>query len=179
MNFDPKIANQDSSADQSLDKAELQFILLSAYLDQEATPAEKLQVEHWLATDVKFRHLQQQQLKLRQHLINLPTPVPSDSRQVVDRVMAKIEQRSQFRKLFLGGGIALAAAVIGVIGSVFTINSPSAQFATNSIPTPSATTGKEKIVASQSATQSVQADYPQADERVEISIESPIIAMSK
>lgn len=146
MNSDPKTTNQNPSFEQ-------QFELLSVYIDQEATPAEKLQVEQWLATDPSFRQLYHQQLKLRQILINLPTPAPVNSRVAVDRFMATIEKRSRYRKIFIGGGLALAAAVVGIIGSVFTVNSPSARFAVNSIP--------------------VQ------DERLEIAIEIPVVAMSK
>ncbi|MEE3718324.1 hypothetical protein V2H45_16410 [Tumidithrix elongata RA019] len=109
------------------------FELLSAYLDNEVSREEKLLVEEWLATDANFRRLHQQQLRLRQMLIDLPVPAfdrnvsPSATKAntelMIDQVMAKIEKRSQRRKWAWGGIGLAAAAVIGIVGSVFTLNS--------------------------------------------------------
>jgi anti-sigma factor RsiW len=110
---------------------EEQFELLSAYMDNEASPAEKLKVEQWLATDINFRRLYQQQLRLRQLLIDLPVPgisrvgsqTNARTEQVVNRVLAKLEERSKQRKI-AWGGIAAIAVLVGAVGSVFTFNSP-------------------------------------------------------
>ena len=48
------------------------FELLSAYIDGEVSESEEQLVELWLSDDVNFRHIYQQQLKLRQLLIELP-----------------------------------------------------------------------------------------------------------
>ncbi len=111
---------------------EEQFELLSAYMDNEASPDERLKVEQWLATDINFRRLHQQQLKLRQLLIDLPVPgisrvgsqVNARNEQVVNRVLAKLDERSKQRKI-VWGGIAAMAVLVGAVGSMFTFNSPS------------------------------------------------------
>jgi anti-sigma factor RsiW len=109
------------------------FELLSAYLDNEVSREEKLLVEQWLSTDENFRRLHQQQLRLRQMLIDLPVPKTSpkaakaSTELTIDRVMAEIDRRSQRRKWAWGGIGLAAAAVVAVVGSVFTLN-PSPQF---------------------------------------------------
>lgn len=110
---------------------EEQFELLSLYMDNEASPAERLKVEQWLARDTNFRRLYHQQLRLRQMLIDLPVPGSSRSgvqsnaktEQVVNRVLAKLEQRSKQRRA-AWGGIAALAVLVGAVGSIFTFNSP-------------------------------------------------------
>ena len=106
---------------------EERFELLSAYIDCEVTEAEEQLVEQWLSDDVEFRRLYQQQLKLRQLLIDLPVPIAAHSSvkaetdMMISRVMAEIDRRSQRRKWKLAGiGVA---AVVGVFGSLFTFNS--------------------------------------------------------
>lgn len=126
---------------------EEQFELLSAYMDNEASPEEKLKVEQWLATDINFRRLYQQQLRLRQLLIDLPVPgisrvgahANSRNEQVVNRVFAKLDERAKQRKI-VWGGIAAMAVLVGAVGSMFTFNSPTMNLdggvATNSITKP-------------------------------------------
>jgi anti-sigma factor RsiW len=105
--------------------AEEKFELLSAYLDHEVSQEEKIWVEQWLATDESYRRLHQQQLRLRQMLIDLPVPAAAkvNTELMIDQVMAKIEQRSQRRKWAWGGIGLAAAAVVAVVGSLFTFNS--------------------------------------------------------
>ncbi|MCY7332589.1 MAG: hypothetical protein LH649_07990 [Pseudanabaena sp. CAN_BIN31] len=122
---------------------EERFELLSAYIDGEVTDAEEQLVEQWLADDINFRHLYQQQLKLRQLLIDLPVPVAahlsakSETDVMINRVMAEIDKRSQRRKWKLAGIGISVAAVVGIFGSLFTFNS-SPQFSpvANSIKSP-------------------------------------------
>ena len=105
------------------------FDLLSAYIDGEVSEAEEQLVETWLSEDPNFRLVYQQQLKLRQLLIELPAPIPVNSStrvetdRVVNRVMAEIERRSQRRKWKLAGLGISVAAIVGVFGSMFTFNS--------------------------------------------------------
>lgn len=120
-----------NSADMQTPNPHEQFELLSAYMDNEVSPTEKSQVEQWLAADPNFHRLYQRQLKLRQLLISLPTPAlastKSNTELVVGQVMAKLEKRSQRRKLVFGGSAAAAAVLIGAIGSIFTFNFPEGQ----------------------------------------------------
>jgi anti-sigma factor RsiW len=122
---------------------EERFELLSAYIDGEVTDAEEQLVEQWLSDDINFRRLYQQQLKLRQLLIDLPVPVAAHSSAkletdvMINRVMAEIDKRSQRRKWKLAGIGISVAAVVGIFGSLFTFNS-SPQFSpvANSIKSP-------------------------------------------
>jgi anti-sigma factor RsiW len=126
---------------------EERFELLSAYIDGEVTEAEEQLVEQWLSDDVDFRRLYQQQLRLRQSLIDLPVPVAAHSSVktetdvMINRVFAEIDKRSQRRKWKLAGIGISVAAVVGVFGSMFTFNS-SPQFSpvANSIKSPAAPT---------------------------------------
>ncbi|WP_019498608.1 anti-sigma factor family protein [Pseudanabaena sp. PCC 6802] len=111
---------------------EEQFELLSLYMDNETSPAEKRQVEQWLATEPSFRNLYHQQLRLRQLLIDLPVPgstrVEAQANRdktevVVNRVLAKLEERSRHRRM-AWGGIAAVAVLVGAVGSILTFNSP-------------------------------------------------------
>lgn len=142
------------------------FELLSAYIDGEVSESEEQLVELWLSDDVNFRHIYQQQLKLRQLLIELPVPVAvnsspkAETELMIDRVFAQIDKRSQRRKWKLVGiGIAVAA-VVGVFGSMFTLNS-SPQFSpvSNSIK--------------------IKSPAPVAEEPILIAMEEPIVPLPK
>ncbi|NJK36199.1 MAG: Fis family transcriptional regulator [Oscillatoriales cyanobacterium SM2_2_1] len=93
-----------------------QFELLSVYLDQEASPEERQQVEQWLSIDPHFRAVYQQQLRLRQALIALPTP-PVDTSYVMAQVLDRIERRSRWRWLWgsVGAACLAAASVAGTL----------------------------------------------------------------
>ncbi|PZO44568.1 MAG: hypothetical protein DCF19_02135 [Pseudanabaena frigida] len=150
--------------DNSMITPQERFELLSAYIDGEVTDAEEQLVEQWLSDDVDFRRLYQQQLKLRQLLIELPVPVVANSsvkaetNVMIDRVFAEIDKRSQRRKWKLAGIGISVAAVVGIFGSMFTFNS-SPQFSpvANSIKTPS----------------------PVAEEPVLIAMEEPLVPLPK
>ncbi len=134
---------------------EEQFELLSAYMDNEASPEEKLRVEQWLATDINFRRLYQQQLRLRQLLIDLPVPgsarvgaqANAKTEQMVNRVLAKLDERSKQRRI-AWGGIAAVAVLVGAIGSVFTFNSPTMnQNVANQLNQPQVTPEEPLLIA--------------------------------
>jgi len=152
--------------DNSMTIPQERFELLSAYIDGEVSESEEQLVELWLSDDVNFRRIYQQQLKLRQSLIDLPVPVAvnssvkAETELMIDRVFAQIDKRSQRRKWKLAGiGIAVAAAV-GVFGSMFTFNS-SPQFS------PVANSIKVKSPA------------PVAEEPVLIAMEEPLVPLPK
>ncbi|WP_271252291.1 anti-sigma factor family protein [Pseudanabaena sp. Chao 1811] len=130
------------------------FELLSAYIDGEVTETEEQLVEQWLSDDVDFRRLYQQQMKLRQSLIELPVPVVANSSAkketevMIDRVFAEIDKRSQRRKWKLAGIGISVAAVVGVFGSLFTFNS-SPQFSpvANSVKAPTSVAEEPVLIA--------------------------------
>ena len=130
------------------------FELLSAYIDGEVTNTEEQMVEQWLSDDVDFRRLYHQQIKLRQLLVDLPVPVAANSsiraetNLIIDRVFAEIDKRSQRRKWKLAGFGVSVAAVVGILGSMFTFNS-SPQFSpvANSIKNPAITIEEPVLIA--------------------------------
>lgn len=129
--------------DSSMMIPEERFELLSAYIDGEVTEAEEQLVEQWMSDDADFRHVYHQQLKLRQALIDLPVPVAvnssvkRDTDVMINRVMAEIDKRSQRRKWKLAGIGISVAAVVGVFGSLFTLNTnPQFSPVSNSIKSP-------------------------------------------
>ena len=144
------------SANQILNKSmispEERFELLSAYIDCEVTEVEEQLVEQWLSEDVEFRRTYQQQMRLRQLLIDLPVPVAANSSikaendMVINRVMAEIDRRAQRRKWKLAGVGVSVAAIIGIFGSMFTFNSnPQFSPVANSIK-PAAVVKEEPIL---------------------------------
>jgi anti-sigma factor RsiW len=121
-----------------VDKTE-QFELLSAYLDNEVTAAERQQVELWLKEDSAFRMMHQRLRSTQQSWVEMPMAetVTPDNKYAAE-VFAKIDQRRQRNWLKIGGG-ALAAAVLAVGGTLAagweSFNSPVPQMATASLPT--------------------------------------------
>ena len=140
--------------DNSMTIPQERFELLSAYIDGEVTNTEEQMVEQWLSDDVDFRRLYHQQIKLRQLLVDLPVPVAADSsvkaetNLIIDRVFAEIDKRSQRRKWKLAGFGVSVAAVVGILGSMFTFNS-SPQFSpvANSIKNPAITVEEPVLIA--------------------------------
>ncbi|MBD2177229.1 hypothetical protein H6F42_09935 [Pseudanabaena sp. FACHB-1998] len=133
---------------------EERFELLSAYIDGEVSESEEQLVEQWLSEEVDFRRLYQQQIKLRQLLIDLPVPVAANSsvkaetEVIIDRVMAEVDKRSQRRKWKLAGIGISVAAVVGVFGSMFTFNSnPQFSPVANSIKTPTPVVEEPILIA--------------------------------
>jgi negative regulator of sigma E activity len=105
------------------------FELLSAYLDEEATFAERKQVEQWLASDIAFKRLYVRLLKLKQGMRSIPIPAPQQSPEVtVNQVFAHLRRRS--RLFWVVGGATVTACLIGTISGLFPINqSPNLQMA--------------------------------------------------
>jgi ferric-dicitrate binding protein FerR (iron transport regulator) len=77
------------------------FELLSAYLDNQVTPAERKQVQDWLDTDREFKKIYLQMLQVEQGLKTLPV-VPTVSAEVISKkVFAKIDQQQKNRLIKL------------------------------------------------------------------------------
>lgn len=138
----------------SMTISEERFELISAYIDGEVTETEEQLVEKWLFDDVEIRRIYQQQIKLRQLLIDLPVPVAANSsvkastNVMIDRVMAEIDKRSQRRKWKLAGVGISVAAIVGIFGSMFTFNS-SPQFSpvANSFKVPAPVSEEPILIA--------------------------------
>lgn len=92
------------------------FELLSAYLDGEVTAAERNQVETWLASDPKVRHLHARLLNLRYGLQSLPVPKRSrPPEQTVEQVFAQVDRRPKLALIWGGVGAAVAAGLISAL----------------------------------------------------------------
>jgi len=97
-----------------------QFLLLSLYLDDEASPEERQKVEAWLRQDARFRACYAQQVALRHKLRELPTPPsPVAPEAFINQVLQTVDRRSQRRKI-LGIG-ALCAGAVTIIGAVLSV----------------------------------------------------------
>jgi anti-sigma factor RsiW len=88
------------------------FELLSAYIDGEVTPQERLQVQHWLDTEPKFQQLYVQLLRLQKDLDQIPIP-PTDINLLTEKVFTNIDKRRNQRLVLLGSGI-IAAITLGL-----------------------------------------------------------------
>jgi hypothetical protein len=124
-------SNQFKGESESSQNFELQFELLSAYLDGEVNHAEKQQVETWLDCDPSFYHLYECQLQIRQTLLDLPVPAcaSSNTELLIDQVMAKLSQQ-QKRRNYAFAGLAAIASLFSVLGSLFVFNPASMEWNT-------------------------------------------------
>ncbi|MGB8703258.1 MAG: zf-HC2 domain-containing protein [Thermosynechococcaceae cyanobacterium] len=97
------------------------FELLSAYLDGEVSPAERQQVEAWLASDPEIQRTYRSLLALQDQWRSLPSPAASmPTEQLVDQVMTRLDRRS---RLWVWGGLGTAAAlVVGAFSGLLTGN---------------------------------------------------------
>jgi anti-sigma factor RsiW len=96
--------------------------LLSAYLDNEATVAERRQVQLWLDTDPKIKATFLQLLQLRSRLQNAPVPASGTSVQkLTARVFQSLNQRTL--RMATWGGTAIAALLVMTFSSTISGNS--------------------------------------------------------
>ncbi|NJO46621.1 MAG: hypothetical protein HC835_13875 [Oscillatoriales cyanobacterium RM2_1_1] len=79
------------------------YELLSAYLDQETTAAERHQVEQWLAEDPELGATYRQWLRLRSQWQTMPTPSPGATPTVLThQVFKKLHRRTQRTLIWSG-----------------------------------------------------------------------------
>lgn len=99
-----------------------QFELLSAYLDNEATPEERRQVQLWLDTDKTIKNTYLQLIQLRSQLQNAPVPKSEQSVQdLATRIFQRLNQRT--RRMAVWGGTAIAAVVLMAVSGIVSGNS--------------------------------------------------------
>lgn len=141
-----------------MNSMEEKFVLLSAYLDGEVTPAEQAEVEAWLQGDSQAYQLYQQQLRLRRAVQALPVPHATSADVLVQQVLGQIErqQRQQQKRMVgIGGLVTLLAVVVGGLAMIDHNNrlAPSLTQAT------------------------VPATSPQREEPLMIALETPIVPL--
>lgn len=91
------------------------FELLSAYLDDEASAAERKQVEAWLANDPEFNQCYQQLLQLQRGFQATPMPASTSVEETVEAVFAQVERKPKLA-LWATVGAAAAVAVAAITG---------------------------------------------------------------
>lgn len=105
-----------------------QFELVSAYLDNEVTAEERLQVERWLEEDTKVQALYADLGGIGESLKQVPVPIACSAEETLAAVMGKVQKRQAKRRAW--GGSAIAAGLVVAIGSVFVgMRQPGMQFA--------------------------------------------------
>ncbi|MDJ0898325.1 MAG: hypothetical protein QNJ55_05895 [Xenococcus sp. MO_188.B8] len=96
------------------------FELLSAYIDGEATSAERQQVQQLLDNDPEIKKIYIQLIKLQSEMQSLDVPISQDiSPEVISQqVFAEVKRSRNQRKLCLWGGGVIAATIIAAISGV-------------------------------------------------------------
>lgn len=107
------------------------FVLLSTYLDGEASSQECRQVEALLATNPKMRQFYDRMLSVRQGLRDIPIP-QTELEPMTDRVFAQIDRQAE-RSWKWGSGAVAALFLVVVSGLAFSTQSYNTQLAQVSI----------------------------------------------
>ncbi|KOR33911.1 hypothetical protein AM228_27110 [Planktothricoides sp. SR001] len=95
------------------------FSLLSAYIDGEATPEERRQVNQWLDNDPEVKSLYLHLLRIRQNLQQMPVPQSSASTaETVERFFWLLDQRRRRNMAKMGLGAIAALFVAALLGLV-------------------------------------------------------------
>ncbi len=87
------------------------FELLSAYLDNQVTPAERQQVQNWLDTDREFKKLYLQMLQVEQGFKTLPVVRTASTEVICQKVFAKIDRQQKTRLIGLVVFLGFIAAL--------------------------------------------------------------------
>lgn len=100
------------------------FELLSAYLDEELTPAARNRVQCLLDNDPNIKKIYTQLLFMHNQMQNLAVPPSISTKQLSENVFHKIEQTQRKRKALLWGGAIATACLATLSGFIPGINSP-------------------------------------------------------
>ena len=129
-----KFSEYDISPSNDLEDAEAhRFELLSAYIDGEATVAERKQVQQWLDNDPEIKQTYLQLLQLQDRIQNLSVPSQAISTDILtERVFNQID-RTRNRKKAIIWGSAIAATVVATVSSLIPLPTSSLRMAKDSI----------------------------------------------
>lgn len=135
MTHNDNFSEYDSPLDDLEDAEAHRFELLSAYIDGEATVAERQQVQQWLDNDPEIKQTYQQLLQLQGSMKNLTVPpqetVVADI--LTERVFSSIDRSRNRKRAIIWGG-AIAATVMATFSSLVPFPAPSLRMAQDSTP---------------------------------------------
>lgn len=108
-NWHPESEGEETWGDQM-------YELLSAYVDGEATPAERRQVQQRLDIDRQYKATYLQMMQLRSRLHSIPAPKNTEpAEQLAGAVFNRVERRNSL--MVVSGGGAIAALFLAVLAS--------------------------------------------------------------
>jgi anti-sigma factor RsiW len=95
-----------------------QFELLSAYIDDEATPSERYEVEALLESDEAFAQQYRQMLRIQTSLPAMSVPSTRQSPEALAAAVFAEIDRPRKRKLAIFGSGAIAAGLLSVVAGL-------------------------------------------------------------
>ncbi|MEL6928980.1 MAG: zf-HC2 domain-containing protein [Cyanobacteria bacterium J06600_6] len=126
---------EDSGRDRLAELSTDDFELISAYLDDELSPAEKAQVQSWIDLDPDLKAVYTRMLSLQGQMQNIDIPECDRSvAEITSNVFQSLDRRRRQRRVLIGIGAIAASALAGIIGSLSGTSSGSFRFAQS--PTP-------------------------------------------
>jgi len=109
------------------------FELLSAYVDNELSAAERQQVEEWLESDPEIQRQYRALPALSRSFQSMPAPTTAtDHDELLDAVFTKVDRKPRILKKVGIGAVVVAS--LGALGALFSGNTLSPQFAGTSTP---------------------------------------------
>lgn len=132
--YNDKFSEYDSPSNDLEDAEAHRFELLSAYIDGEATVAERKQVQQWLDNDpeIKQTYLQLLQLQERMQNLSVPSQATISTDILTERVFNQIDRTRNRKKAIIWGG-AIAATVVATVSSLIPLPTSSLRMAKDSI----------------------------------------------
>ncbi len=115
------------------------FELLSAYLDDEATPSERYEVEALLESDELFAGQYRQMLRIQQSLPAMSVPSTRQSPEALAAAVFGEIDRPRKRNLAIFGGGAIVAGLVSLVAGLtglFGGDNTQLQFAFKNTPAP-------------------------------------------
>ncbi|MDB9505491.1 zf-HC2 domain-containing protein [Spirulina major CS-329] len=149
------------------------FELLSAYLDGEVSPAERQEVQTWLADDPAAQHLHRRLQKLRYGLQTLPIPAPQQSTEDLLAGVFEAEDHRRVWSRWAWGGGAIAAAAVGALSLFFSGSPLSPRLAHNDPGNLDASSSSLMIAVNQPVVEIPTFPSPSSD--LSISIDRPVV----
>lgn len=109
---------EDSDRDRLAELSTNDFELISAYLDGELSPTEKVQVQGWIDSDPELKAVYTRMLTVQGQMQNLKIPEGDRSvAEITANVFQSVDRRRRQRRLSIGASAIAASLVAGIIGS--------------------------------------------------------------